>query len=597
MAVAGPATAGQYFAGYLLEKALSADNVFVFVMLFASLAVPAALQRRVLQFGVAGALLLRGAFIAAGGALIEHIGWIFYVFGALVVLAGARMFRSGAADAPGRNLAVRALRRVLPVTDGYAGGRFFVRLGGKTVATPLFVALVAIEATDLVFAVDSIPAVFGVTRDLFVVFTSNAFAVLGLRALYFLLAGLVDRFAYLKQGIAVLLVFIGGKMLISPLVHLPVWISLAAIAVVAGGAVAASRWRDPTRASQAEQAGAARAGAHVTALASLQVDSAISYAIAVIIPALDAVLPVLPSETVIIALGVATAGSTDPRIALLVACAAVGALLGDNLSYLLGRRFGPHVERRFFGGEKGARRRAWAERALAATRDAAHRRLPVHSRRADGSHAVLRHHRLSTAPLCHRDRGRGHHLGDLFISHRTAGRTGLRGQALGRVAAGVRRHDRHQRADRGDPANQILQMTGPGRHEGVTPDRLRPMTPARIRPIDTSFRVETASPRKIMPTAAAPTAPIPVHTAYAAPTSSSRSATVSSAKLISAHTAKVAVGHGRVIPWLSFSATAKPVSNRPAARIISHAIASPLVLPCSGHVSLIWRRRGIPVCR
>ena len=193
MAVAGPATAGQYFAGYLLEKALSVDNAFVFVMLFASLGVPAA-------------------------------------------------------------LAVRGLRRVLPVTGDYAGRRFFVRLGGKTMATPLFVALVAIEVTDLVFAVDSIPAVFGVTRDLFVVFTSNAFAVLGLRALYLLLAGSVDRFAYLKQGIALLLVFIGTKMLISPLVHLPVWMSLAAIAVVAGGAAAASLWRD--RATRPRQASA-----------------------------------------------------------------------------------------------------------------------------------------------------------------------------------------------------------------------------------------------------------------------------------------------------------------------------------------------------
>jgi tellurite resistance protein TerC len=240
----GPATAGQYFAGYLLEKALSVDNVFVFVMLFASLGVPTALQRRVLHFGVAGALVLRGGFIAAGGALIDHMGWIFYAFGALVLLAGARMFRPGVTQGRGRNLAARGLRRVLPVTDDYAGHRFFVRLGGKTLATPLFVALVAIEVTDLVFALDSIPAVFGVTRDLFVVFTSNAFAVLGLRALYFLLAGSVDRFAYLKQGIALLLVFIGIKMLISPLVHLPVWVSLAVIAVVVAGAVAASLWRD-----------------------------------------------------------------------------------------------------------------------------------------------------------------------------------------------------------------------------------------------------------------------------------------------------------------------------------------------------------------
>jgi tellurite resistance protein TerC len=240
----GPALAGQYFAGYLLEKALSVDNIFVFVLLFASLAVPLAQQRRVLYLGVVGALVLRGAFIAAGGALLDHIGWVFYVFGALVVLAGARMFRGDAATDPAKNLTVRALRRVLPVTSDYAGGRFFTRAGGKMMATPLFVALVAIETTDLVFALDSIPAVFGVTRNLFVVFTSNAFAVLGLRALYFLLAGSMDRFRYLKQGLAVLLVFIGVKMLVSGVVHVPVTVSLAVIAVVVVGAVGASLWRD-----------------------------------------------------------------------------------------------------------------------------------------------------------------------------------------------------------------------------------------------------------------------------------------------------------------------------------------------------------------
>ena len=240
----GPSITGQYFAGYLLEKALSVDNVFVFVLLFASLAVPAALQRRVLYLGVVGALVLRGGFIAAGGALIEHISWIFYVFGALVLVAGARMFRAGAPTDPGRNLTVRGLRRMLPITADYAGGRFFTRAGGKAMATPLLVALVAVETTDLVFALDSIPAVFGVTRNLFVVFTSNAFAVLGLRALYFLLASSMDRFCYLKQGLAVLLVFIGVKMLISPFVHLPMTVSLAVIIVVVAGAVAASLWRD-----------------------------------------------------------------------------------------------------------------------------------------------------------------------------------------------------------------------------------------------------------------------------------------------------------------------------------------------------------------
>ena len=366
----GPAIGSQYLAGYLLERALSVDNVFVFVLLFASMRVPAELQRRILFLGVVGALVLRGVFIAAGGALIESVSWIFYVFGAMVLLAGARMFRAGEGGS-GNNLAVRGLRRVLPVTEQYDGRRLITRAGGRALATPLLVALVAIAVTDVVFALDSIPAVFGVTRDLFVVFTSNAFAVLGLRALYFLLAGSADRFVYLKPGIALLLVFIGVKMLLYDVVHIPIWVSLVVIAVVAGGAMGASVWRD--RRLRAERTagrgaaagcGAARTGAYVSALASLQVDSLLSYAIAIVLPALDAVLPVLPSETAVITLGVATAGSADPRIALLVACCAAGAFLGDNLCYLLGRRFGPWIERRFFRSEKGAKRLAWAERSL-----------------------------------------------------------------------------------------------------------------------------------------------------------------------------------------------------------------------------------------
>ena len=242
----GPAIGSQYLAGYLLERALSVDNIFVFVLLFVSLQVPAALQRRILFLGVVGALVLRGAFIAAGGALIERVSWIFYVFGAIVLLAGARMFRSGEGGS-GDSMAVRGLRRVLPVSERYDGSRLLTRTAGRLAATPLLVALVAIAVTDVVFALDSIPAVFGVTRDLFVVFTSNAFAVLGLRALYFLLAGSADRFVYLKPGIALLLVFIGVKMLLYDVVHMPVWVSLVVIAAVGGGAVAASLWRDRRR--------------------------------------------------------------------------------------------------------------------------------------------------------------------------------------------------------------------------------------------------------------------------------------------------------------------------------------------------------------
>ena len=253
----GSGAGGQYLAGYLLEKSLSVDNIFVFVLLFSSLAVPAELQRRVLYLGVVGALVLRAALIAAGAALIGSLSWIFYVFGLVVLLGAVRMIRGGPAG-PRRSLAVRGLRRVLPVTGDYHGDRFLVRAGGRLTATPLLVALLAIEATDLVFALDSIPAVFGVTSDVFIVFTSNAFAVLGLRALYFLLAGAVSRLRYLRHGLAVLLAFIGVKMLASPLVHLPAWVSLAVIAAVIGGAVAASLYRG--RAAAPPAPGAAAAG-------------------------------------------------------------------------------------------------------------------------------------------------------------------------------------------------------------------------------------------------------------------------------------------------------------------------------------------------
>lgn len=240
----GSAIAGQYFAGYLLEKSLSLDNIFVFVLLFASLGVPAALQRHVLYLGVLGALVLRGVVIAAGGALIGQVSWVFYVFGGLVFAAGIRMFRSGAAVDPSKNPVLRGLRRVVPVTSGYLGTRLLGRVNGRTAVTPLLVALVAIETTDLVFALDSIPAVFGVTRNVFVVFTSNAFAVLGLRALYVLLARSMGRFSYLRQGMAMLLVFIGAKMLVSPLIEVPIVVSLVVIIAVVAGAAAASLWRE-----------------------------------------------------------------------------------------------------------------------------------------------------------------------------------------------------------------------------------------------------------------------------------------------------------------------------------------------------------------
>ncbi|HEY5246260.1 MAG TPA: TerC/Alx family metal homeostasis membrane protein [Acidimicrobiales bacterium] len=242
-AVQGGASAEQYFSAYLLEKALSIDNIFVFVLLFRAFGVPAGYQHRVLYFGVVGALVLRAAFISAGAALLDNFSWVLYVFGAVLVLGGVRMLRGGDPVDPDRNVVVRLVRHVVPVTDGFRDEHFVVRERGRWSATPLLVALVAIEVTDVVFATDSIPAVFGVTRDVFIVFTSNAFAVLGLRALYFVFADAMDRFEYLKYGLAVLLVLIGVKMLVTPLVHLSVAVTLVTIVVVIGAAVGVSLWR------------------------------------------------------------------------------------------------------------------------------------------------------------------------------------------------------------------------------------------------------------------------------------------------------------------------------------------------------------------
>jgi tellurite resistance protein TerC len=235
-------SAGAYFAGYLTEKSLSIDNIFIFAVLFRTFAVPVANQRRVLFYGVFGALALRGALIAAGASVLDHFGWVLYVLGALLVVSGARMVRGLDLVDPERNLAIRSLRRLLPVTPTYVGTRFFGRIDGRLVATPLLVALVAVEITDVIFAMDSIPATFGITRNVFVVFTANAFAVLGLRALYFVLADTIDRFAYIKYGLAALLIFIGLKMILASVVTVPILLSLAAIASIIGTAIAVSIW-------------------------------------------------------------------------------------------------------------------------------------------------------------------------------------------------------------------------------------------------------------------------------------------------------------------------------------------------------------------
>ena len=237
----GPAAGGEYLAGYLIEKSLSVDNIFVFALIFSYFAVPAAYQHRVLFWGIFGALVARAIFIAAGAALMDRFDWTVYVFGAFLVLTGLRMLRPRHSEPdPSRNPVVRLLRRVMPVTDGYRGQKLMVREAGRRMATPLLAVLLVIETTDVLFAVDSIPAIFAVTTDPFLVFTSNAFAILGLRAMYFLLAGMISRFVHLKVGLAAVLVFVGAKLGLSHVYHVPIWLSLTVIAALIGGSVAIS---------------------------------------------------------------------------------------------------------------------------------------------------------------------------------------------------------------------------------------------------------------------------------------------------------------------------------------------------------------------
>jgi tellurite resistance protein TerC len=238
----GSEAAGEYYAGYLIEKALAVDNVFVFALVIGAFAVPRALEHRVLFIGVIGALVLRGIFIAGGAALLGTFHWILYAFGILLVLSGIKMLRhrAGTVVNPERNPVLRAVRRVMPMTDEYVGQRMFVRRAGRLMATPMLAVLTVIETTDVVFAVDSIPAIFAVTEEPFLVFTSTAFAMLGLRSMYFLLAGVMDRFVHLKTGLAAVLAFVGAKMLLTDVVHIPVWASLVAIVAILAVALVAS---------------------------------------------------------------------------------------------------------------------------------------------------------------------------------------------------------------------------------------------------------------------------------------------------------------------------------------------------------------------
>ncbi len=240
----GSERALEFLTGYVIEKALSVDNIFVFMVVFSVFGVPPKLQHRVLYWGILGALVLRGIFVFLGAVLLQRFHWIAYGFGAFLVWTGLKLLLHREAEVePEKNWLFRLFRRVVPSVKDYRGGRFTVIEGGKRYATPLLLVLVAIEASDIAFAVDSIPAIFAVTTDPFIIYTSNIFALLGLRALYFALADVIGKFRFLKVGLSLVLVFVGAKMLLAGVYKIPIPISLGVIAALLVGAVVASLLR------------------------------------------------------------------------------------------------------------------------------------------------------------------------------------------------------------------------------------------------------------------------------------------------------------------------------------------------------------------
>jgi len=237
-----PAKSLEFVTGYLVEEALSVDNLFVFLLLFSYFKVPAEQERTVLLWGIVGALIMRGVFIVTGVALINRFHWIVYVFGVFLLYSGFKLMTESEDKEvdPSRNPVLRLCRKFLPVTDTYEGNKFLVRRDAKLFATPLFVVLIVVETTDILFATDSIPAILAITRDPFIVYTSNVFAILGLRSLYFALAGLMKLFHYLNYGLAVVLIFIGAKMVLSVKYVIPTWATLVVIATVLASSVVAS---------------------------------------------------------------------------------------------------------------------------------------------------------------------------------------------------------------------------------------------------------------------------------------------------------------------------------------------------------------------
>jgi tellurite resistance protein TerC len=245
----------EFLTGYVIEKALSVDNLFVFLMIFRYFATPAMYQHRVLFWGIVGALVMRAIFIATGAALLAAFHWMIYVFGAFLIITGIKMLLQGDEKLePDKNPVVRLFQRFIPITKEYEGQKFFVRKNGKTYATLLMLVLVVVETTDVIFAVDSIPAIFAITLDPFIVYTSNVFAILGLRALYFLLAGVMDMFTYLKIGLSLVLCFVGTKMMIVDIYKIPIGVSLGVVGGILALSVIVSlckTWKD-NRVSQSK---------------------------------------------------------------------------------------------------------------------------------------------------------------------------------------------------------------------------------------------------------------------------------------------------------------------------------------------------------
>jgi tellurite resistance protein TerC len=275
LGIYGGEIAAQYYAGYVIEKSLAVDNVFVWAIIFSYFAVPREYQHRVLFYGVVGALIFRGVFIWAGSELIASFSWILYVFGAFLVLTGIKMLqaRNEHLD-PEKSLTLRAFRRFVPTTDTFHGQRFVIKQAGKWVATPLLAVLVLVEITDIVFAVDSIPAIFAVTQEPFLVFTANAFAILGLRAMYFLLADLIHRFVYLKLGLSLVLVWVGIKMLLLVDVYkIPTTLSLAVVISIITVSIAASLYVTRSRADQDLSDGAREAAISEDANATRDIEA------------------------------------------------------------------------------------------------------------------------------------------------------------------------------------------------------------------------------------------------------------------------------------------------------------------------------------